>query len=134
MEDHQPQPTIEDHDTSAESEASVAMTEQQLWLATIEGKNKGRVFGIGCETHISSRNYTSPSPPPQPNPAMEDRMVRMETMMVDMKAMMREMQASSSTGGLSQATTLTSGPAQPSTDPPASNEDDMNVVDEEDLD
>ncbi|KAL0457768.1 UNVERIFIED_CONTAM: hypothetical protein Slati_0404000 [Sesamum latifolium] len=47
MEDHQPQPTIEDHNTPAESKALVVMTKQQLWLAAVRGKNKGRVSGLG---------------------------------------------------------------------------------------
>ncbi|KAL0401883.1 UNVERIFIED_CONTAM: hypothetical protein Slati_4218200 [Sesamum latifolium] len=68
MEDHQPQPTGDDG--PAESEASVAMTEQQMWLAAMEGKNKGRVFGLGSEAHCTTRTYTyrSPSPPPPPPP------------------------------------------------------------------
>ncbi|KAL0434357.1 UNVERIFIED_CONTAM: hypothetical protein Slati_2770000 [Sesamum latifolium] len=63
MEDHQPQPTVDEGHTPVESEASVAMTEQQMWLAVVGDKNKGRVFGLGSETHFSSRTYTSPSPP-----------------------------------------------------------------------
>ncbi|KAL2253093.1 UNVERIFIED_CONTAM: hypothetical protein Sindi_0104000 [Sesamum indicum] len=80
MEDHQPQPTIEDHDILVESEASVTMTEQQLWLDAVRGKKKGRVFYLGFEAHVSSWTYTSPSQPsltsiptpPQLNSAMED--------------------------------------------------------------
>ncbi|KAL0448009.1 UNVERIFIED_CONTAM: hypothetical protein Slati_1928800 [Sesamum latifolium] len=45
-----------------ESEALVAMIEQQLWLAAVGGKNKGRVFSLGSKAHVSSRTYTSPSP------------------------------------------------------------------------
>ncbi|KAL2248452.1 UNVERIFIED_CONTAM: hypothetical protein Sindi_2697500 [Sesamum indicum] len=68
-----------DYDIPIESEA---MTEQQLWLAAVGIKNKDPVFGLSSEAYISSRTYTSPSPPPltpalpppppQSNPAMED--------------------------------------------------------------
>ncbi|KAK4400602.1 hypothetical protein Sango_1166300 [Sesamum angolense] len=81
VEDHQPQPVVEDHDTSIESEAS-AMAKQQLWLAAVGGKKKGLVFGLGFEAHFSSRTYMSPPPPPSPN--MEDCMVQLKMMMVDM--------------------------------------------------
>ncbi|KAL0289886.1 UNVERIFIED_CONTAM: hypothetical protein Sradi_7062800 [Sesamum radiatum] len=60
------------------------------------GKNKGHVFGLGFEAHFFSRAYTSPPPPS--NQAME---------------MIREMRASSSTGGPSQLTAFSTGPAQP---------------------
>ncbi|KAL0409546.1 UNVERIFIED_CONTAM: hypothetical protein Sradi_1889000 [Sesamum radiatum] len=107
MEDHQSQPMAEDHDTPVKSEALVAMTEQQLWLAALEGKNKGHVFDLSCKAHVSSQTYTSPSPlpptPPQPNPAMEDHIGRLETMMVEMMSMMREIRASSSTAEPSQS-------------------------------
>ncbi|KAL2236627.1 UNVERIFIED_CONTAM: hypothetical protein Sindi_0854400 [Sesamum indicum] len=77
------------------------MTEHQLWVAVVGGKNKGHAFGLSSEAHISKQTYTSLSPPPptpslaQPNPAMEDRIGWLETMMVDMMAMMKEMRASS---------------------------------------
>ncbi|XP_020548499.1 uncharacterized protein LOC105157998 isoform X2 [Sesamum indicum] len=62
LEDRQPQLMADDLSALAKSEVSMAMTEQQMWLATIEGKNKGRVFGLGSEAHVSSRTFTSPSP------------------------------------------------------------------------
>ncbi|KAL0451728.1 UNVERIFIED_CONTAM: hypothetical protein Slati_1150900 [Sesamum latifolium] len=65
MEDHQPQPTADDG--PAESEASVAMTEQQMWLAAVGEKNKNHVFGLGSEAHCTTRTYTSLSPPPHPH-------------------------------------------------------------------
>ncbi|KAL2247159.1 UNVERIFIED_CONTAM: hypothetical protein Sindi_2568200 [Sesamum indicum] len=68
------------------------MTEQQMWLAAVGGKNKGRVFGLGFEAHISSRTFTSSQPPS--NPVMEDRTGRLETMMADLMDMMLEMRAS----------------------------------------
>ncbi|KAL0386565.1 UNVERIFIED_CONTAM: hypothetical protein Slati_4594200 [Sesamum latifolium] len=44
--------------------ASVVMTEQQIWLAAIGGKNKGHVFGLGSEAHFSSRDiHTATSEP-----------------------------------------------------------------------
>ncbi|KAL2251694.1 UNVERIFIED_CONTAM: hypothetical protein Sindi_2291700, partial [Sesamum indicum] len=104
-------PTAEDHDTSIESEALVAMTEQQLWLAAIRGKNKARVFGLGFEAHVFNRTCTSPSPSPPSNSHMENRIVWLERMMVDMMAMMKSMPVNSLTRGLSQPTASTSGSA-----------------------
>ncbi|KAL2237461.1 uncharacterized protein LOC110012124 [Sesamum indicum] len=94
LEDHQPQPTADDLDAPVESEASVAMMEQQMWLAAVRGKNKGRVFVFGSEAHVSSRTFTSPSPSLPPDPVMEDCIGHLEMMMADMMDMM---QASSST-------------------------------------
>ncbi|KAL2246978.1 UNVERIFIED_CONTAM: hypothetical protein Sindi_2550100 [Sesamum indicum] len=86
MEDHQPQPTAEDHDTPTESKVSAAIT--KLWLAVVWVKNKDHVFDLGSEVHVSNQTYTSPSlpppTPPQPNLAMEDSISRMETMIVGM--------------------------------------------------
>ncbi|KAL2238382.1 UNVERIFIED_CONTAM: hypothetical protein Sindi_1029900 [Sesamum indicum] len=65
---------------------------------------------IRCsEAHVSIWTYTSmsPSPPPQPNPAMEDRIGRLETMMVNMMAMIREMQTNSLIVGPSKPTAST---------------------------
>ncbi|KAL2249489.1 UNVERIFIED_CONTAM: hypothetical protein Sindi_2422600 [Sesamum indicum] len=113
LEDHQPWPTADDLGAPAESEASVAMTEQQMWLSVVGGKNKGRVFDHDFMAHVSGRTFTSPSPSPPPptttDPAMEDCIGLLETMMADMMAMMREMRASSSTAAL------------PPTDPPTEN-------------
>ncbi|KAL0440190.1 UNVERIFIED_CONTAM: hypothetical protein Slati_2502000 [Sesamum latifolium] len=98
MEDHRPQPTADDGHTPAESEASVALIEQQMWQAAVGGKNKGRVFDLGSEAHFSSRTYTSlpPPPPPPQNPAQEDRIGRLEEMMASMMVMIRELQANDS--------------------------------------
>ncbi|KAL0349482.1 UNVERIFIED_CONTAM: hypothetical protein Sradi_4097400 [Sesamum radiatum] len=57
MEDHQPQPTVENHDTLAESKTSVVMTKQQLWLNVVGGMNKSLVFGLDFEVHISKPDY-----------------------------------------------------------------------------
>ncbi|KAL2253562.1 UNVERIFIED_CONTAM: hypothetical protein Sindi_0150900 [Sesamum indicum] len=97
--DHQPQPTTKDHDAPANSETSVAMTEQQIWLAAVGRKNEDRVFGLGSETYVYSRIFTSPLSPPlippplPPNLAMEDRLSCFKTMMT----MMGEMWVFSST-------------------------------------
>ncbi|KAL0294460.1 UNVERIFIED_CONTAM: hypothetical protein Scaly_3121300 [Sesamum calycinum] len=86
LEEHQPQPTIDEGHTVAES----------------KGKVKGRVFGLSSETHFSSRAYTSlllppPTLPPPPlNLAVEDRIGRLKEMMANMIIMMREIRASSS--------------------------------------
>ncbi|KAL2249574.1 UNVERIFIED_CONTAM: hypothetical protein Sindi_2431100 [Sesamum indicum] len=98
LEDHQPQPTTDDLDAPAESEASMEMTEQYMLLVAVGGKNKGRVFGLVFEAYISNCIFTSPSllTPQPPNPAMEDHIGCLETM-IDM---MREMRASSSTVAL----------------------------------
>ncbi|XP_011090601.1 uncharacterized protein LOC105171248 isoform X2 [Sesamum indicum] len=76
LEDRQPQPTIVDLDAPAESEAWVAMMEQQMRQATVGSKKNGRVFDLDFETHASSRTFTPPPPPPPPPPspysAMED--------------------------------------------------------------
>ncbi|KAK4406461.1 hypothetical protein Sango_0652600 [Sesamum angolense] len=102
LEEHQPQPTVDEGRTVAESKASVSMTEQQMWLAAARGKVKGRVFGLNSETYFSSRTYTSLlSPPPtlpQPplNSAVEDRIGRLKEMMANMIVIMREIRASSS--------------------------------------
>ncbi|KAL0307488.1 UNVERIFIED_CONTAM: hypothetical protein Sangu_3026800 [Sesamum angustifolium] len=53
-----------------------------MWLAAIEGKNKGRVFCLGSEVHFSCRTYTS-APQPPSNLAMEDCIGRLEEMMAD---------------------------------------------------
>ncbi|KAL0406278.1 UNVERIFIED_CONTAM: hypothetical protein Slati_3941700 [Sesamum latifolium] len=116
MEDHQPQPTADDGHSLAESEASVAITEQQMWLAAVGGKNKGRVFGIGSEAHFSSWTYTSPSPLPPPNPAQEDRIGSLEVMMA-------------SIGGQSQPTASSTAPAQPPIDPKPPNDDEIGGLD-----
>ncbi|KAL0288725.1 UNVERIFIED_CONTAM: hypothetical protein Sangu_2644700 [Sesamum angustifolium] len=128
MEDHQHQRTADEGHIPGESEASVMMTEQQMWLATIGGNNKGCVFRLGSEAHFSSQTYTSLSPPlptplqppPPQNPNVEDRIARLDEMMDDMMAIMREMEASSSTFGPSQPTTSSTSivqPPQPPTDP-----------------
>ncbi|KAL2236268.1 UNVERIFIED_CONTAM: hypothetical protein Sindi_0818500 [Sesamum indicum] len=106
---HSPQSTTKDHNAPAESEASVAMMKQQMWLATVEGKNKDRVFSLGSKAHISSRTFTSPLPHPT-------------TPLLPNSAMMRDMWASSSTT------------TSPSIDSPASNQNDMNIADDEGLD
>ncbi|KAL2226741.1 UNVERIFIED_CONTAM: hypothetical protein Sindi_2032800 [Sesamum indicum] len=98
----------------------LAMTEQQIWLAVVRGKNKNQVFVLGFEAHVSSRTFTSPSPPP--NPAMEDHIDCLKMMMTDMMPMTTKMRASSSTVAL------------PPTNPPASNQDDMDIADKEGLD
>ncbi|KAL2240157.1 UNVERIFIED_CONTAM: hypothetical protein Sindi_0656900 [Sesamum indicum] len=84
------------------------MIEQQMWLATVWGNNKGPVFDLSFEAYVSSCTVTSPSPPPptqsspQPNSVMEDCISRLETMIA-----MRDMRASSS----SQPTASTRAPA-----------------------
>ncbi|KAL0376288.1 UNVERIFIED_CONTAM: Retrovirus-related Pol polyprotein from transposon TNT 1-94 [Sesamum calycinum] len=84
------------------------------------------------EAHFSSRTYTSPpippSLPPPSNPAVKDRIGRLEEMMADMMVMMREMQASSSTTGPSQSTVSSTAPAQPPTDTYPPNNDEMGGV------
>ncbi|KAL0361199.1 UNVERIFIED_CONTAM: hypothetical protein Sradi_3804400 [Sesamum radiatum] len=60
LEDHQPQPTADNGRTPVESKASMAIIEQQMWLAAVGGKNKGHVFGLGSEANFSSWTYTSP--------------------------------------------------------------------------
>ncbi|KAL2225838.1 UNVERIFIED_CONTAM: hypothetical protein Sindi_1942500 [Sesamum indicum] len=87
-----------------------------MWLAAVRDKNKGRLFSLGSEHHVSSRIFTPPSPPP--NLVMEDRIGHLETITTDMMDMMREMWVSSSTA------------APPPTNPPAENQN----ADEECLD
>ncbi|KAL0310452.1 UNVERIFIED_CONTAM: hypothetical protein Scaly_2927100 [Sesamum calycinum] len=112
-----PQPTADEGDTPAESES---------------GKNNDCVFRLSSEAHFSSRTYTSPpippSLPPPSNPAVKDRIGRLEEMMADMMVMMREMQASSSTTGPSQSTVSSTAPAQPPTDTYPPNNDEMGGV------
>ncbi|KAL2238767.1 UNVERIFIED_CONTAM: hypothetical protein Sindi_1068400 [Sesamum indicum] len=139
MEDHQTQPTVKDHDTQpAESEASMPITEHQMWLATVVGKNKGCVIDLGSDAHVYSRTFTSPSSSPatlpQPNLAMEDRMNRLETMIVDMMVIMKEMHANSSTTLPSQPNVSISALAQPPINPLSPNDDDMNENNEKGLD
>ncbi|KAL0370682.1 UNVERIFIED_CONTAM: hypothetical protein Sangu_0386300 [Sesamum angustifolium] len=119
MEDHQPQSTADEVHTPTEFEASVAMTEQLMWLAAVRGKNKDLVFGLGSEAYFSSRTYTAPSPPPPLNPAVEDRIGCLEELMPNM--MVPEMQASSSTTGPSQLIASSTSPAP--------NDDEMGVLD-----
>ncbi|KAL0411834.1 UNVERIFIED_CONTAM: protein DOWNY MILDEW RESISTANCE 6 [Sesamum latifolium] len=72
LENDQPQPTTDGQDTPLESEDSVAMTEQQLWLAAVRGKNKGRVFDLSFEAYASRWTCTSHCHRHAPN---MDRMV-----------------------------------------------------------
>ncbi|KAL0439577.1 UNVERIFIED_CONTAM: hypothetical protein Slati_2440700 [Sesamum latifolium] len=129
VEDHQLQLTADDGHTPAKSEASVAMIEQQMWVAAIGGKNKGRVFGLDFESHFSNRTYTPPPPPPPPNPAQEDLLGRLEVMMADMMVMIREMRVSSSVAGPSQPIASSTALTQPTIDPQPPNDDEMGVLD-----
>ncbi|XP_020553004.1 uncharacterized protein LOC110012705 [Sesamum indicum] len=61
-------PTAEDHDAPPPRIGGFGDdNEQQMWLAAVGSKNKGRV-GLGFEAHVSNRTFTSPSPPPSTPP------------------------------------------------------------------
>ncbi|KAL0434255.1 UNVERIFIED_CONTAM: hypothetical protein Slati_2759800 [Sesamum latifolium] len=114
---------------AAEVAASVAMTEQQMWLDAVGGKNKGCVFDLSSVAHFSSRTYTSPPPPPPPNPAQEDRIGNLEVMMADMMVMIREIRFSSSVAGPSQPAASSTTSAQPTINPQPPNDDEMGGLD-----
>ncbi|KAL2248400.1 UNVERIFIED_CONTAM: hypothetical protein Sindi_2692300 [Sesamum indicum] len=58
MDDHQPSPRSTTMILWPYQTLLVAMIEQQLWLAAVEGKNKSRVFGLSSEAYASNRIFT----------------------------------------------------------------------------
>ncbi|KAL0295368.1 UNVERIFIED_CONTAM: hypothetical protein Scaly_3105200 [Sesamum calycinum] len=102
-----------------------------MWLVAV-GARTTTVYSVSVLRPTSLAGYTSPpippSLPPPSNPAVKDRIGRLEEMMADLMVMMREMQASSSTTGPSQSTVSSTAPAQPPTDTYPPNNDEMGGV------
>ncbi|KAL2251603.1 UNVERIFIED_CONTAM: hypothetical protein Sindi_2282600 [Sesamum indicum] len=103
--------------------------EQQLQLAAVGGKNKGRVFDLGSEAHISNRTHISPSPPLQSNSAMEDRIDQL-------KDDSRHHDHDEGDAGqlLDCRIVTTNHPSTASDEPPKPNDDEMYEADKEGLD
>ncbi|KAL0379197.1 UNVERIFIED_CONTAM: hypothetical protein Sradi_3225200 [Sesamum radiatum] len=95
MEDQQLQAPVDGHDPTSLA-SSVAQREQQLWITAVGGPNKGRVFGLGSEVHMSRASQRAAPPPPPPPPnlgtvGLKQRLERMEGMMMQMRHMMTQL-------------------------------------------